>query len=178
MFMLCSGKIVMKTIELKTVAVGFGIVALAVGAGFVGFALHYKFGPTAAAQAPSTYSMSYADLVAVLLSAAALLLTLLGFGIAILAFVGWNSIAAHAETVARKSVEESLKKNKPLYKIVASNAVDATNTFLKVQFSQGGEMQRLVTKVAERSTYEGVDGYIEESVDQNYEPKEEEGADD
>jgi hypothetical protein len=154
----------MTTVKIKTVFIGFGVLLLVLVSGFVGFAIHNKFGPTPLSAGQSSYNMSYADLVAVLLSASALLLTLLGFGIAILAFVGWNSIAAHAETVARTSIEESLKRNKPLYKTITSNAVDATNEFLKVQFSEGGEMQKLVEKVAERSAYDGVDEFVSESV--------------
>lgn len=98
------------------IALAIGVVGLCLIAGIVGAASARHFGV-------STYTLSYADFISVLLTAISLLMTLLGFFIAILAFIGWNSISGKVGSEVSNFLAEGFKDGQPLHKML----VDQTN---------------------------------------------------
>ena len=70
-----------------------GVVGLCLASGMVGGALNRNFGT-------SSYTLSYADFVAIMLTAVSLLITVLAVFLAVAGFVGWTTIEqkVHAKT--------------------------------------------------------------------------------
>ena len=93
-----------------------GIVLLCLVAGALGGALTRQFGT-------SSYTLSYADFISILLTAVTLLMTLLGFFIAILALVGWNSISGKVASDVSRFLADGFKDGEPLHRML----VDQTN---------------------------------------------------
>ena len=102
--------------SLKRLASIVGLLGLCLCAAATGAALTRHFGT-------SNYIISYADFISVMLTAISLLLTLLGFFIAILAFIGWNSISGKVASDVSKFLADGFKDGQPLHKML----VDQTN---------------------------------------------------
>ena len=66
----------------------------------------------------SPLEISYVDMVSVMLTGVTIVLGALGFLVAVLAFVGWNSIRAIAEASAREVVKESIATGGKLHDVV------------------------------------------------------------
>lgn len=86
-------------------------VVLCLIAGLVGGALSRNFGT-------SSYTISYADFIAILLSAVSVLLTLLGLILAILAFIGWKSITGTVENRTEQFLDDGFQEGNPLRDLV------------------------------------------------------------
>lgn len=86
-------------------------VLLCLISGGVGGALSQNFGT-------SDYTISYADFIAVILTAVSVLLTLLGLILAVLAFVGWRSITGTVESRTEAFLDEGFKEGNPLHDLV------------------------------------------------------------
>jgi len=80
-------------------------------AGVIGGALSRNFGT-------SSYTLSYADFVSILLSAVSVLVTLLGVILAVLAFVGWRSITGTVENRTKAFLDEGFRDGNALHDLV------------------------------------------------------------
>ncbi len=56
------------------------------------------------------YTVSYADFISLMLTAVSVILAALGFVVALIAVVGWNSIGDRVSTLAVSFLKESSKK--------------------------------------------------------------------
>ena len=65
-----------------------------------------------------TIGITYTDLVVILLAASALLITIVGVGVAVLAFVGYQQISTSVRRQAEETVETSLEDGGSLSQIV------------------------------------------------------------
>lgn len=74
----------------------------------------------------STYTISFVDFISVLLTAISLLMTLLAFFIAILALVGWNTIADRVRDATKEFLENGIKENGPIYTILQQTSERVT----------------------------------------------------
>jgi hypothetical protein len=93
-----------------------GTVGLCLVSGIIGGALTRQFGT-------SSYTLSYADFVSIMLTGISLLMALLGFFIAILAFIGWNGISGKVASDVSKFLADGFKDGEPLHRML----VDQTN---------------------------------------------------
>jgi len=96
---------------LKRLASRAGMIALCLLAGVVGSGLTRNFGN-------SNYTLSYADFISVLLTAISLIMTLLAFFIAILAYIGWNSISGKVASEVSKFLADGFQDGQPLHKML------------------------------------------------------------
>lgn len=87
---------------------GIGLVLLCLTAGLAGGALSRNFGT-------SSYTISYADFISVILTAISLLMTLLAFFIAILAYIGWNSIGGKVASDVKSYLADGFREGQPLH---------------------------------------------------------------
>lgn len=110
---------------LLRVALAMILVAFSV---FVGAILSRHFGTSA-------YTISYADFISVMLSAVTLLMTLLGFILALLAYVGWREL------------NERIK----------DSVLTKTTEFLEEGFREGNSLHRLFEARRRRAAYTGVE---------------------
>lgn len=85
-------------------------IALCLMAGAIGGALTRQFGT-------SSYSLSYADFVSVMLTAISLLMTLLAFFIAILAYIGWQSITSKVASEVKSFLDDGFQEGEPLHRL-------------------------------------------------------------
>jgi hypothetical protein len=95
-----------------------GIVLLCLIAGAVGGALTRHFGT-------SSYTLSYADFVSVMLTAISLLLTLLAMFFAVLGVIGWNAISAGVRQRTKDFLEEGFREGNALHQMLRKR-VDET----------------------------------------------------
>jgi len=93
-----------------------GVAFICLASSTAGSALTRQFGT-------SSYTLSYADFVSILLTAISLLMTLLGFFIAILAFIGWNGISGKVASDVSKFLADGFEDGAPLHRML----VDQTN---------------------------------------------------
>lgn len=63
----------------------------------------------------STYSVSYADFISILLTAISLMLAILAFVIGILAFIGWSSISSKVGTDVSSYLRTEFRPGKSLH---------------------------------------------------------------
>ena len=115
-----------------------GVVGLCLISGIVGGALNRNFGT-------SSYTLSYADFVSIMLTAISLLITVLAVFLAIAGVIGWNSIEQKVHT--------------------------KTEDFLSKGFEKGGQLDRMVYRrvrdVVERKSEEYMfDGVQEIDVEE------------
>lgn len=98
-----------------------GVVVLCLVSGLVGGSLTRHFGT-------SSYTLSYADFVSIMLTAVSLLMTVLAIFLAVLGFLGWTTI----EQKVHGKTEE----------------------FLADGFEKGGRLERMVLDVIETNSLE------------------------
>ncbi len=98
-------------------------VALGVVLGLGVCTLIWNFSPVQITRtSPATISLSYVDLVSIMLTAVSIILAGLGFVIAILGFIGWNSIGAKVSESAKEFLKESVKDGGELHRLVKEEA--------------------------------------------------------
>ena len=124
-----------------------GIVALCLVSGVVGGALTRNFGT-------SSYTLSYADFVSILLTAISVLVTVLAVILAVAGFVGWTTIEQKVH--------------------------GKTEDFLAKGFDKGGRLDRVVVEMIERKTEEimfrGVQPVGEDDLKSSEDNKDEDGG--
>ena len=98
-----------------------GVVVLCLVSGVIGGALTRNFGT-------SSYTLSYADFVSVMLTAVSLLMTVLAIFLAVVGFLGWTTIEQKVH--------------------------GKTEDFLAKGFEKGGRLDRVVVEMIERKTEE------------------------
>lgn len=92
-----------------------GVACLVLGA--IGGALTKNFGT-------SSYTLSYADFISVLLTAISLLITLLGIILAIVGLIGWNAISARVKERTEDFLDEGFKEGNELYVMLRTRATE------------------------------------------------------
>lgn len=105
--------------KLKHILLSAGIIVLSLVSAAIGALLSRHVGV-------STYAISYADFISVMLTAISLLMTLLAFFIAILALVGWNTIADRVRDATREFLEGGIKENGAIYTILKQTSERVT----------------------------------------------------
>ncbi|MCB4859524.1 SLC19 family protein [Sphingobium sp. PNB] len=124
-----------------------GVVVLCLVSGVIGGALTRNFGT-------SSYTLSYADFVSVMLTAVSLLMTVLAIFLAVVGFLGWTTIEQKVH--------------------------GKTEDFLAKGFEKGGRLDRVVVDMIERKTEEimfrGVQPVGEDDLNGSEEDKGENGG--
>jgi hypothetical protein len=92
-------------------------VILCVVSGVVGGALNRHFGT-------SSYSLSYADFVSIMLTAVSLLITVLAVFLAVFGFIGWNAIENRVHEKTKNFLDEEFEEGKSLYNMLESRATE------------------------------------------------------
>lgn len=73
-------------------------------------------------QEPDTVQISYTDFVSIMLTGISIILAALGFVIALLAFIGWNSIGAKVKETAEEFLAASVEDGGELHEAVRKEA--------------------------------------------------------
>ena len=97
---------------------GLGVVVLCLVSGVIGGALTRNFGT-------SSYTLSYADFVSVMLTAVSLLMTVLAIFLAVIGFLGWTSIEQKAHSKADQFLEDGFKDGGRLHKMLFERVEEA-----------------------------------------------------
>lgn len=92
-------------------------------------------------------SISYPDLVSLMLTAVSIILAALGFVVAIVAVVGWNSIGDRVSTLSRQFLSNSLSDGGELKSMVQKSLLP------------GGELHTLVGREVRKVAYQGVEAF-------------------
>ncbi|GAA6164103.1 hypothetical protein NBRC116590_18070 [Pelagimonas sp. KU-00592-HH] len=133
------------------------VVALGVG-GALSFAIVfsiYSIVPFSIAP-EAVHRISYADLVAIMLTAVSIILAALGFVVALLAFIGWNSIGDKVSSLATQLFHQSLDEEGELRGIVQNS------------LREGGELYDLVQEEAKEIIYRSVEPVVADNGDDSY----------
>lgn len=70
----------------------------------------------------STTRISYSDFVSIMLTGVSLILAALGFVVALLAFIGWNSIGDRVSSLAKTFLQDAMKEGGELHDLVKNEA--------------------------------------------------------
>lgn len=73
----------------------------------------------------SSYTISYADFISMLLTAISLLMTLLAFFLGVLGLIGWSAISRGVNERVEKFLEEGFKEGNSLHQLINSKATSA-----------------------------------------------------
>lgn len=124
-----------------------GIIVLCLVSGVIGGSFTKHFGT-------SSYTLSYADFISIMLTAVSLLMTVLAIFLAVVGFVGWTTIEQKVH--------------------------GKTEDFLAKGFEKGGRLDRVVVEMIERKTEEimfrGIQPVGEDDLNGNEEDKVEDGG--
>lgn len=101
----------------KRYGLPIGFIGACVLSGVVGGALTNNFGT-------SSYTLSYADFVSILLTAISLLVTLLGIVLAVVALIGWNAISEKVKSNTESYLEEGFKEGNDLHTMLRVRATE------------------------------------------------------
>lgn len=99
---------------MKAIGVVLALIVFALVAGAIGSILV----PDAAGPQNGTQQITYADFIAILLTAISLILTGLAFVIGIAAFVGWNSVSAKVTADVKIYLVEGFKPGNALHTLL------------------------------------------------------------
>lgn len=94
------------------------MVVLCAVSGIVGGALSRQFGT-------ATHTISYADFIAVMLTAVSLLIALLAIVLAVFGVIGWKSIQDQTHAKTREFLAEGFEKGNPLYAMLRTRVDEA-----------------------------------------------------
>ncbi|MDX2274360.1 MAG: hypothetical protein NW206_02830 [Hyphomonadaceae bacterium] len=131
--------------KLRSVLVGVGVLAVGVLGGVVGSASTRYFGT-------SSYTMSYADFVSVMLTAVSLLITLLGLVLAVAAFIGWSAISERVRNRTDEYLLKGFSDGEALSKLLQ----DKLLAYVTKEMEPGDPLYEAMEKAAERVAYQGV----------------------
>lgn len=73
-------------------------------------------------EASSTTSLEYKDFVSIMLTAVSIILAALGFVVALLAVIGWNSIGDRVSSLAKTYLQDAMKEGGTLHDLVKAEA--------------------------------------------------------
>jgi hypothetical protein len=145
-----------KNRALKYAAIALAIVALCIFSGIAGGVVGKKIGS-------NNHEVSYSDFISILLSAISLLMTLLGFGLAIFGVIGWNSVSSRVKERTKEFLDTGFDDDGALSERMRSHFGE----FLKQGLDEGGELQILFKKEFASMMYGERYGDIPESDDLN-----------
>ncbi len=77
--------------------------------------------------------ISYSDLLAVILAAVSLIVTLVSFVLAIAAFIGWSRLKKEAIAQAKRSIEESVNEGGEINIMLKKRLSDMTYGDIRIQ---------------------------------------------
>jgi len=92
-------------------AIAYGIVAAA-----------SALSPFSIVDATPTTEIDYSDFVSIMLTGVSIILAALGFVVAILAFIGWNSIGNKVSELATTFLQDAIKEGGELHTLVKDEA--------------------------------------------------------
>lgn len=101
----------------------------------------------------ATHEVEYTDLISIMLTGVSIILAALGFVVALLAFIGWNSIGNRVSSIATKLFHDSLNDEGDLRSIVRES------------LQEGGELYSLVQEEAKDIIYRAVEPVKDDSGD-------------
>ncbi len=102
------------------IAIGVvGVMLMCLISAVAGGALSHRFGT-------SSYTISYADFISVMLTAVSVLLTLLTIFLAVLGILGWNAIANGVRQRTEDFLEDGFQKGNHLYTMVETRVTEIT----------------------------------------------------
>lgn len=87
---------------------GAAVVALCVVSGVIGAATTRQFGM-------SSYTISYADFITIMLTAVSVLMTTLAIFLAVLGVIGWNSIQSRVQDKTKTFLDDEFQEGRSLY---------------------------------------------------------------
>ncbi|GAA4745711.1 hypothetical protein GCM10023264_08990 [Sphingomonas daechungensis] len=94
-----------------------GVAVLCLVSGVLGGALTRNFGT-------SSYSLSYADFISIMLTAVSLLMTVLAIFLAVFGVIGWNAIQGRVHQRTEEFLNEGFKEGRPLYQMLETRATE------------------------------------------------------
>jgi uncharacterized membrane protein len=103
-------------------------------------------------------SIKYTDLVAIILTALSVIVTVLAIFLAVLGVLGWNSISRGVQDRATEFLQTGFAKDGDINKEVSSQVQTSAQTFLESQFAEGGAMREVLRAQVEAYIYQGVGG--------------------
>jgi uncharacterized membrane protein len=116
MFSLCSGVTV--KISVQTLLLAGVIALLCLVSGIIGGALTRNFGT-------SSYTLSYADFISIMLTAISLLMTLLAIFFGVLGVIGWNAISGGVRQRTKDFLEDGFKEGNALHDMLRRRVEEA-----------------------------------------------------
>lgn len=128
-----------------------GVVILALAVFFLGGVASHSFG----VKTGGTVDLQYAQMIAIVLSALAAILTALAIFLAILGVLGWNGIARGVRARASEFLDEGFGETGEIRRMVNAQVERSTHAYLKGQFSEKGEMRKLVRDQVNQFAYSG-----------------------
>jgi hypothetical protein len=127
------------------VKLGLGVLALVLLCTYVG-AVSGAISPGTSQIRNGTAEISYADFISIMLTAVSLLVTVLAFVLAALAYIGWNSISAKVSDEVRANFERGFEPGGKLHKMFAEEknkipykGTEQIDEQLEVDFKAEGE---------------------------------------
>lgn len=121
--------------------------------------------PFSVVNANPTTKLDYADFVSIMLTGVSLILAALGFVVAILAIIGWNSIGERVSSLAQTFLKESMSEGGELHNLVKSEAQSSIYQNMQISMKTGGELHNLVKSEAKAIIYRGVEAVETEFVE-------------
>ena len=94
-----------------------GVSALCLISGVIGGAVTRNFGT-------SSYTVSYADFISILLSAISVLMTLLAMFFAVFGLIGWSAITNRVKSRTEDFLEDGFKEGNTLYVMLRARATE------------------------------------------------------
>ena len=94
------------------------VVGLCLASGMLGGAMTRQFGT-------SSYTLSYADFISIMLTAISLLMTVLAIFLGVFGFIGWNSIEQKARSKTEQFLDSEFKEGGRLNKMLFIRVVEA-----------------------------------------------------
>ncbi|MDH7975668.1 hypothetical protein QH494_26075 [Sphingomonas sp. AR_OL41] len=94
------------------------VIGLCLISGVIGGAMNRNFGA-------SSYTLSYADFISIMLTAISLLMTVLAIFLGVFGFIGWNSIEQKAHTKTEQFLISGFKDGGRLHKMLFERVEDA-----------------------------------------------------
>jgi hypothetical protein len=104
----------------------------------------------------SQHQISYADLIAVMLTGVSTLLAIVGVGIAVMAFIGWNTIEKTLEERTKQFLESGLKEGSALNQLLEATAQKVFLNYLKSGMDEHDPVLREIRSILESERYKDV----------------------
>ena len=125
----------------------------------IGGALSHSFNLTWDGKA----DLQYQALINIILTALAVMITVLAIFLATLGVLGWNSIARGVQERANAFLDTGFGENGNIRALVNAQVRDNAQIYLEKQFAEDGDMRSLVRDQVEEFIYAGVNSIGVES---------------